>query len=193
MSAPDLSDLNATLVRVSTTGALWKAPLGTTLPVDADPFAALDPAFTNLGYISDDGVNEDYDDSVDDVVAWQNATTIRSTTSQSTASLGCMLMETKGTVLEAFHRGSTIVPVATGIWKMNIKPIVADPSIFILDAVDGLLYERTIVGNGEIVERGEVQNLASGAKGYPIVIRAYPDANGDLMVKYSNDNAWGYS
>lgn len=193
MSIPDTSDLNAENVFISTTGGLWKAPPGTTLPTDADPFAALDAAFTNLGYISDDGVNEAFDDSVDDVVSWQGATTIRSATTQSTTSLNLMLIETKGTVLEAFHRGSTIVNVASGIWKMEVKPIVVDKAIFILDALDGLKYERTIIGNGEIVERGEVENMTGGAKGYPIVIRAYPDGSGNTMVKYSNDAAWGYS
>lgn len=193
MTAPDLTDLNAELVRISITGALWKAPIGTTLPVDSDPFAALDAAFTNLGYISDDGVTENLDDSVDDVVAWQSATTVRSSTTESTLSLELMLIETKGTVLEAFYRGSTITNVAANVWKMPVKPIVADPSIWILDVLDGTRYERSIVGNGEIVERGEVQNMNGGAKGYPVTIRAYPDANGDLMVKYSNDAAWGYS
>lgn len=193
MSTPDLTDLNAELVRISITGALWKAPLGTTLPVDSDPFAALNAAFTNLGYISDDGVTENLDDSVDDVVAWQSATTVRSSTTESTLSLELMLIETKGTVLEAFYRGSSITTPAADVYKLEIKPIVADPSIWILDVLDGTKYERSIIGNGEIVERGEVQNVNGGAKAYPITIRSYPDANGNLMVKYSNDAAWGYS
>lgn len=193
MTAPDLTDLNAELVRISITGALWKAPLGTTLPLDTDPFAALDAAFTNLGYISDDGVTENADDSVDDVVAWQSATTVRSSTTESTISLELMLIETKGTVLEAFYRGSSVTAPATGIWKLEVKPIVADPSVWVLDALDGTIYERSVIGNGEIVERGEVQNMNGGAKGYPITLRCYPDSSGNLMVKYSNDSAWGYS
>lgn len=193
MTAPDLTDLNAELVRISITGALWKAPLGTTLPLDTDPFAALDSAFVNLGYISDDGVTENADDSVDDVVAWQSATTVRSSTTESTISLELMLIETKGTVLEAFYRGSTVTTPAANVYKLEVKPIVADPSVWVLDALDGTLYERSVIGNGEIVERGEVQNMNGGAKGYPITLRCYPDASGNLMVKYSNDAAWGYS
>ncbi len=193
MSIPDTSDLNATLVRIAITGGIWKAPLGTAVPSDSDPFAALNAAFDNLGYISDDGVNENYDDSSDDVVAWQGSTTVRSATTESTLSLEFMLIETKGTVLAAFHRGSTIANVADGIWKLPVKPVVADPSLWILDVIDGTKYERSVIGNGEIVERGAVENLAGGARGYPMTLRCYPDANGVLMNKYSNDPAWGYS
>jgi hypothetical protein len=193
MSAPDLSALSAPNVRIAITGAVWKAPLGSTLPTDGDPFAALDSAFTNLGYISEDGVTEALDDSVDDVVAWQSATTVRSSTTQSTINLNFTMIETKGSVLSAFYRGSTISASGAGIWKMEVKPITADPSIWVLDALDGTIYERSVIGNGEIVERGEVQNMNGGAKAYPVVVRCYPDANGNSMVKYSNDPTWGYS
>ena len=193
MSTPDLTDLNAELVRISITGALWVAPPGTALPADSDPFAALDAAFTNLGYISDDGVNENLDDSVDDVVAWQSATTVRSSTTESTFSRETSLIETTGTVLQEFYRGSTVANVAANVWKLEVKPIVARPRIWCFDVLDGTTYERTFIKNGEIVERGEVPNANGSAKMYPITIRCYPDADGNLAVKYSNDAAWGYS
>lgn len=193
MSAPDLTDLNATNVRIAITGAVWKAPLGTAVPSDSDPFAALNSAFANLGYISDDGVTENLDDSVDDVVAWQSAQTVRSATTQSTVNLEFMMIETKGSVLTAFYRGSSITTPAAGIWKMEVKPIVSDPSIWVLDVLDGTLYERSVIKNGEIVERGEIQNMNGGARGYPVTIRCYPDDDGNSMIKYSNDPNWGYS
>ncbi len=193
MSVPDTSDLNATQVRISITGGIWKAPTGTAVPSDGDPFAALNDAFTNLGYISDDGVTESFDDSSDDVIAWQNAVTVRSSTTQSTVSLEFMAIETKGFVLATFHRGSTITNVADGIWKLPVVPVVSDRAIWVLDAIDGTVYERSVIGAGEVVERGEVENLSGGAKGYPMTLRCYPDANGVLMNKYSNDPAWGYS
>lgn len=48
---------DANLVTVSKPkvgGAVWRAPLGTTLPTDAT--SALDNAFKSLGYISEDGM-----------------------------------------------------------------------------------------------------------------------------------------
>ena len=45
--------LDATNVRVGITGGLYKAPVGSTAPTDAT--TALDAAFINLGYVSQEG------------------------------------------------------------------------------------------------------------------------------------------
>lgn len=182
--------LNASRVRVGIAGELYKAPFGTTAPTDAT--SALDSAFSGLGYVSEDGVTENWDDSVDDIVAWQNATTVRSSTTQSTLSFGLTLIETSGLVLEAFHRGSSITADGGGDFHIDVKPITADPSAWVLQVVDGTKLIRIHVGNGEIVERGEVMYANGEPVGYPITLRAYPDGAGNLCTKFSNDVAWGY-
>ena len=50
------------------TGAVYRAPLGTTLPTDAT--TALSGAFVEMGYISDDGVVNSNAPSVTKVKAW---------------------------------------------------------------------------------------------------------------------------
>ena len=45
---------NVSVGKPKTSGAIFRAPLGTTLPTDAT--SALDNAFVELGYVSDDGV-----------------------------------------------------------------------------------------------------------------------------------------
>lgn len=179
--------LDATKVRIGITGELYKAPLGTALPTDID--TALNAAFVGLGYLSDDGATESNDDSVSDIVAWQNATTVRSATTESTLSLSMTLIENTAEVLETFHRGS-VMAVAGGVATLAVKPVVADPSTWVLNVVDGLSVFRLAVGNGEIVERGDVIYQNGEPIGYPIVIRCYPDSNGNLMNKISNDDGW---
>jgi len=180
--------LDATEVRVAITGELYKAPLGSTAPTDAT--TALAVAFVGLGYVSEDGVTENWDDSVDNIVAWQNATTVRSATTESTGSLELTLIQTNAAVLEAFHRGSTVTEPVAGEFQIDVKPIVADPSAWVLDVVDGLKLVRIFLGNAEITERGEVMYANGEPIGYPITITVYPDANGNLMQKFSNDIAW---
>ena len=48
-------------------GAIFRAPLGTTLPKDAK--AALEPAFKELGYCSDDGITNSNSPETDNVKA----------------------------------------------------------------------------------------------------------------------------
>lgn len=180
--------LDATQVRVGITGQVYRAPLGSTSPTDS--VSALAAAFVGLGYVGEDGVEENWDDSVDNIVAWQNATVVRAAVTESQGTLEFMLIQTNKAVLEAFHRGSTITEPSPGNFRMDVKPIVADPRMWVLDVVDGAKHERILVGNGEITQRGSIMYRNGEPIGYPMTITAYPDANGNLMVKWSDDIAW---
>ena len=49
-------------------GAIWAAPVGTTLPTTPD--GALDNAFEALGYVSEDGVTNDNTPETENIRAW---------------------------------------------------------------------------------------------------------------------------
>jgi hypothetical protein len=174
-------------VRVGVTGAIYVAPVATPLPTTST--ATLNAAFVSLGYISEDGVSETYDDSVTDIVAWQSAQVVRATTSESSASLSWTMIETNRRVLEVFHRGSTMETSGAN-HTLSVKPIQASPRSWILDVIDGLQIIRIVVGLGEIVERGEVMYRNGEAVAYPVTMRCYPDANNNLMQKLSTSAAW---
>lgn len=180
--------LSAPEVRVGITGELFSAPRGTTLPINAT--SSLDAAFLGHGYANEDGVTESWDDSVENIIAWQNATIVRAVRSESIGTLQTNLIQTRGSNLELFYPGSS-VEASGGEWAMEIVPAVADPRSFVLNVVDGANIIRIVVANGEVTERGEIPYQNSGAIMYPITITAYPDESGVLMYKYSNDSAWG--
>lgn len=179
---------DATQVRIGITGALYKAPPGTAVPADSG--ATLDAAFVNLGYLSEDGITENWEDSVDDVVAWQSATTVRSSTTESKLSLELTMIETNKDVLETFHRGSTMATVSAGEYRLDVVPATADPSIWVFDVIDGSRRIRLLFNNGEITARGAVPYANGSAVMYPVTLQAYPDANGFIIQKFSNDAAW---
>ncbi|MFP3990650.1 hypothetical protein U9R90_24935 [Streptomyces sp. E11-3] len=180
--------LAADEVRVAITGELFSAPPGSTAPTDAA--TALDAAFIGHGYVSEDGVTENWDDSVDNIVAWQNAVTVRAARTESTLTLACTLIQTRGSNLELFYPGSSVV-ANLAEWQIDVKPATADPRAFVLNVVDGTELIRIYIGNGELTERGEVPYQNGEAVMYPVTITAYPDANGNLMQKFSNSAAWG--
>lgn len=179
--------LSAPEVRIAITGGLYSAPLGTAAPADAS--AALAADYILHGYSSDDGVTENNDDSVDNIVAWQNATTVRAARSSSTLTFATSLLQTRGSVLELYYPGS-FVEANGDEWVLNVVPPTADPRVFLLDVIDGSNLIRVFIGNGEVTERGEIPYMNSGAILYPITITAYPDTDGYLMRKFSNDDAW---
>lgn len=182
---------DASNARVGITGAVRVAPFGTgALPTDST--AALDAAFDDLGFLSEDGVKVGLDDSVQNVFAWQSATLIRSITSQSVTSLQFMMLETKGTNLEFFFRGSTVTEVTPNInYRLDIEPVRADPRVVVVDVVDGANSIRMLFENAEVIQRGEVQFSNQGLAMWPITMNFYPaSSNGLLGQAFSNDVAW---
>lgn len=178
-------------VRVGITGELSVAPVGSTAPTSST--SSLDAAFVGLGYVSEDGVTESYDDTVEDIIAWQNATVVRSTTTESKATLQMTLIETKGNVLELFHKGSAVEVVSSGQWKMDVLAPTPDPRAFVLDVIDGSKHLRIYVANGEVTERGEIVYANGEAIGYDITIVCYPDSDSVVLTKFSDDANFGYS
>ena len=66
--------LNAADVVVAGTGTVWVAPEGTALPTDLDPLAS---PWTDVGYVSEDGVTFTIGRETEDILAWQAAEAIR--------------------------------------------------------------------------------------------------------------------
>lgn len=180
--------LVASEVDVAITGQLYSAPRGTAPPEDAS--SPLDPEWIGHGYVSEDGVTESWEDSVENIVAWQSATVVRSARTESVATLSCTLIQSRGSNLELYHPGSQMEEGEDG-WRLDVVPAVADPRAFVLNVVDGPKLMRIFIGNGEVTERGEIQYQNGEPIGYEVTITTYPDDDGNLMVKMSNDDAWG--
>ena len=85
---------DANLVTVSKPkvgGAVWRAPLGTTLPTDAT--AALDKAFKSLGYISEDGMTNANSPESDSIKAW-GGDTVHTYQTEKEQQDACWVVET---------------------------------------------------------------------------------------------------
>jgi hypothetical protein len=179
--------LAADEVRVGITGEMFSAPLATSAPTDSS--TTLAAAWIGHGYVTDDGVTEAWDDSVDTIVAWQNATTVRATRTESTLTLACTLLQTRGSNLELFYPGSTVE--ANGDeYKIDVMAPTSDRRSFVLNVVDGDDVIRIYLPNAELTDRGEVPYKNGDAVMYPVTITAFPNSSNVLMTKFSNSAAW---
>lgn len=175
--------LDSTNVLIGSTGAAYVAPLGTAAPTSS--VSALNAAFADLGYLSDDGITETYDDSTDEITAWQGATVVRRTISSTSATISFTMIESKGATLELFHKGSTM---SSG--HLPVLGAVADRRSFVIDVLDGSVHIRLYIANGEVTERGEVTYANGGeALSYPVTITCYP-IGGVLLDKWSDSASW---
>lgn len=72
------SKANVTAAKPKASGAVFSAPLGTTLPTNAK--SELDAALKTLGFISEDGLTNENSPESEDVKAWGGQTVLSSQT-----------------------------------------------------------------------------------------------------------------
>ena len=181
--------LDAQKVRVAVTGAVYAGPTSSTAPTSA--VSTVPAGYNDLGYISEDGVTEAYDEDVQDIQAWQGGAIVRTLISSSKASLSFTMIESKASTLELYHKGSTMEAVSGG-YKIDVKLPNVVRKKFILDVLDGSTHLRIYVPDGEVTERGEITYVNDETISYNVTITCYP-VNDVVLTKFSDDAYWGYS
>jgi len=175
---------DASKVRVAVTGAVYKGPTTATAPTGT---AGAPTGFTDLGYISEDGVEVDLPGVGDStpIKAWQNGTTVRTirTASEDKPSWHFTMLETSLATIETYF-GVTVTQTATeGSFEYRVQDRA--PISLIVDAIDGAQLRRDYVPNAVVTEVG-THTLSNGdASGYEVTIE------GDLdSVKNYNFKSW---
>lgn len=168
--------LDSDNVRVAVTGAVYVGPTSAAAPTGS---ASALTGFTDLGYVSADGITETIDKTTNQIRAWQNGSLVREVVSEGTYSVQLTFIETNQDVLELYF-GSTI----TG-GELDGDPTQSGGrKSFVVDVVDGSIVERTYIPAGEVTAVGE-RVLASGeAIGYNVTITAYADTSNVTFKKW---------
>lgn len=164
-------------------GAIFNAPLGTTLPTSAD--ATLDNAYKCLGYASEDGLTNNNNSSSSKIRAW-GGDNVLVAESKKEDTWGTTLIEVMNVdVLKAVYGADNVSgTLADGIVvKANSKPKTA--SVWVFDiALSGGAMKRVVLPNGMISELSEITYDDSDAVGYGITIDALPGSDGDTHKEY---------
>ena len=173
--------LDATAVRVGTTGAIYAGPTSSTAPTTATSTLT---GFSELGYVSTDGVTETRDRSTNQIRAWQNAALIREVITEATATFQAVLLETNAATLEAYY-GATVDPLDGSV---EVDPgTTGAAKSFVIDLIDGADAIRTYIPSGVILSVGE-QVYANGEPvGYDITITATVGAAGYAYKKFYSE------
>lgn len=162
--------LTTSEVGVAVSGEIYVAPTGTAAPTDTS--TALNAAFKGLGYVSDDGITETVDRSIDDIVAWQNSTTVRSVVTDAKVSYEFTLIQTNKDTQE-FVNGATVTQsVPHGTYTLTPGSTGGRKS-FVFHIIDGAQIKRIYVAEGELTERGETTYASGEAIAYECTVVAY--------------------
>lgn len=164
---------NVSVGKPAVAGAVYTAPLGSTLPTDAT--TALDAAFTCLGYVSEDGLRNNNSPSSDNIKAW-GGDTVATVQSEKQDTFQLKLIEALNVaVLKAVYNDDNVSgTLETGITvRANSEETV--PLVWIYDTImsNGAL-KRIVVPNGKIAQVAEIVYRDNEAIGYDVTINAMP-------------------
>lgn len=164
-------------------GAVYRAPLGTTLPTNATD--TLDEAFKELGYCSDDGITSSQETETYEIKAF-GGDTVDSGIKSKTVSLKTKLIEALNVdTLKAVYGSDNVTgDLETGIHvKINSKD--AEESSWVVDLImRGNVAKRIVVPDVKLSEIGEITYKDDESVGYEVTLKALPDENGDAQHEY---------
>lgn len=164
-------------------GAIYRAPLETTLPTDAT--TALDEAFKALGYVSEDGLTNSNTSDSESVISWDGDTVLTIEGEKSDTFKFTLLEVLNENVLKAVYGDDNVTgTLNTGITvEANSDP--QESASWVIDMVmNGGVLKRIVVPDAKVTEVADIVYKKSEAVGYETTISAVPDAQGNTHYEY---------
>lgn len=164
-------------------GAISYAPVGTVLPTDA--VSVLNEAFTNLGYISEDGFKNSSSITSNKVKAWGGDVVLVVQSDSSDECSFTLIESTNPDVLKAVHgEGNVTGTIDSGI-TVKVNSAAHENFAWVIDMVlKGGAIKRIVLPSAAISSVDEVSYNNTSAIGYAIKLTATADAEGNTHYEY---------
>lgn len=164
-------------------GAVYSAPLGTTLPTDAT--TALGAAFKSLGYISEDGMTNSNSPETDKIKAWGGDVVDNVQTEKADTFSYTLIEALNPDVLkEVYGEKNVSGTLDTGITiKANSTPM-EEHCLVVEMVLKGGILKRIVIPIGKVSEVGEIVYKDDEASGYETTIAALPDTDENTHYEY---------
>lgn len=165
-------------------GAIHRAPIGTALPTDAK--TALNAAFLDLGYASDDGVTNATSVSSETVKAWGGAVVLVSRSGKTDTFKFKLIEAMNVNVLQTVYGDENVTgDINTGITVKVSGEDDAEAYAYVVDMIlKGGILKRVVIPEATITNIAEVVYKDNGAIGYEITLTAEPDDAGNTHYEY---------
>lgn len=177
-------------ILVALTGDVYVAPVGTALPTTE--VVALNGAFSNLGYLTEDGVAFAVGQEVEEIPAWQSLDPVRRLLTAREFTSGFSLLQWNEHTFQVAFNGGAVTEPTSGHYKYTF-PTAADgiaEFAVVLDLVDGAKKYRVVMPRVTNNEGAELNLVKTGPGSLPVSLKALTPETGDIVAIYTNDPAF---
>lgn len=178
-----MTSSNVSAAKPKKSGAVWRAPKGTTLPTSVSQ--ALDNAFKNLGYVSEDGITNTNSPDSDKEKAWGGDVVLNFMTEKDDT-FGMKLIESLNVeVLKAIYGDDNVTGDLTAGIVVRVNTADNEESAWIIDMLmkDGAA-KRIVIPQAKITELEEISYVDNKSIAYGITLSATPDVSGNTHYEY---------
>ena len=164
-------------------GAIFRAPKGTPLPTDAT--SALDPAFVDIGFVSEDGVTNSNARESEDIKAWGGVTVLSSQTDVTDTWQAQFIESLNPEVLKmVFGNNNVTGDLETGI-TVTVNAEEALEAAYVFDMIlKGGVLKRVVLPCAKMSELGETVYKDDEAIAYDVTLTALPDEKENMHYEY---------
>lgn len=176
---------NVTAGKPKTTGAVYRAPLGSTIPTD--PTTTLSSDYVCLGFCSDDGVTNSGEMESENIKAWGGQNVLTTSSSTDDTFKFKLIEALNKDVLKFIYGASNVTGTltsGTGI-AVGVNGYSQEDNIIVIDMImRNNAVKRIVIPSATISEVGEIVYKDNEAVGYDITLACAADSSGKTHYEY---------